>query len=418
MTYAVLTFGCRANQADSFDIEHEFLREGTSPAPPESADVVIINTCTVTAAADRAARRTIRRISRLNPAARIIATGCYATRQTGSVATLPGVARVVPNDRKLNLGALLGDGWLQARAHPAGSGAPPALRPGARGRTAFPLRVQAGCDERCAYCIVPFTRGPGRSRPLPVVVDQTRRLAAAGYKELWLTGVHLGAWGRDLSPRSGLIDLLRTLDREAGDVTFRLSSLEPMDCTVELVEFVARSGRFLPHLHLPLQHASDRMLAAMRRPYSLAQYRALVDGIRHRMPDAAIGTDLMTGFPGEGDADTELQLAYVEDAPFSYLHVFPYSERPGTEASRLAGKVPDGVARARAARLRGAATTIAARFAATQAGRVRHGLTLEDGSLVLTDNYLKVRIPPGLPRNQRVRVRLLGGTPLRGALVP
>jgi threonylcarbamoyladenosine tRNA methylthiotransferase MtaB len=215
-----------------------------------------------------------------------------------------------------------------------------------------------------------------------------------------------------------LIDLLRALERMDADVVFRISSLEPMDCTPAIVDLVASSGgRFAPHFHLPLQHASDRMLAAMRRPYTLDDYRRLVDAVHARLPDASIGSDMIVGFPGETDEDFGANVDYLPSSPLTHLHVFPYSDRPGTEASSMREKV-DGIAiRGRGIRLRQIGAGLTRRFHASQAGTTRPALTLEDGSLVVTDNYLKVRIPPGLPRNQRIRVRISeeGGT-LRGTV--
>ena len=206
-----------------------------------------------------------------------------------------------------------------------------------------------------------------------------------------------------------LLDLLRALDRLECDVTFRVSSLEPMDCSPEIVDVVARSGgRFAPHFHLPLQHASDRMLQRMRRPYTLDQYRRLVDGIVERLPHASIGSDVIVGFPGETDDDFELSAAYLAGSPLSHLHVFPYSDRPGTEAAAMPDRVPGPVTRVRGARVREIGSALTERFHLSQVGTDRPGLTLEDGTLVVTDNYLKVRIPAGLKRNERVRVRLTG----------
>ena len=234
------------------------------------------------------------------------------------------------------------------------------------------------------------------------------RAAEAGFKEIVLTGVHLGAYGRDLEPARSLADLLRALADHGGDASYRLSSLEPMDCTPAIVDLVATSRRFAPHFHLPLQHASDRMLRAMRRPYSLASYRRLVDTIRGRLPDAAIGTDVIVGFPGETESDFAQCLDLLEDSPLTSAHVFCYSDRPGTAAAGMTPKVHGETVKARAAALRGRARELARRFQLSQVGRVRRGLTLADGTLVVTDNYLKVRMPPGV-----VPERVRAGAPAR-----
>jgi threonylcarbamoyladenosine tRNA methylthiotransferase MtaB len=436
------------NQADSLRLEEDLRAAGGIESASRDADLVIVNTCSVTATADQGARQTIRRIARENPHARIVATGCYATRCSDEVAALPGVIRVVRNDEKL---AIVGQAFGPASTgacdeklalvgqafRPASTGARdeklalvgqafrPAstaardgdgpcgstIEPGVAGRTAFTIRAQTGCEERCAYCIIPSTRGASRSLPVAQLVREVARVADAGFKEVTIAGVHLGSYGRDLSPSFALIDLLRALEDVDGDVMFRISSLEPMDCTPEIVDFVSASGRFLPHFHLPLQHASDRMLAAMRRPYTLEYYRGLVDAIVARLPHASIGSDMIVGFPGETDEDFAANVAYLPSSPLTHLHVFPYSDRPGTEASAMRDKVHGAIVRDRGAQLRSIGAALSARFRAAQAGSIRPGLTLEDGTLVVTDNYLKVRIEPGTPRNTRVLVRLRSGSP-------
>jgi threonylcarbamoyladenosine tRNA methylthiotransferase MtaB len=410
--YAIHTFGCRVNQADSFEIEEALRARGASAAPPDDADVVVVNTCTVTGAADQGARNLIRRIARRNASARIVVTGCYATRAPDALALMPGVVQLVPNATK---GALVdavfgpreGDGPFGTR-----------LEPGVMGRTAYPLRVQTGCEESCAFCVVPSTRGPSRSLPIAGVLAEVERLVAAGYKELWLVGVHLGSYGRDLAPRTSLRALLGELDRAPGDVTFRISSLEPMDCAPGIVALVQRSGRFVPHFHLPLQHGCDRMLTGMRRPYSAGFYRALVGDIRACLPHASIGADVIVGFPGESEADAEAGEQEVAALPLSYLHVFPYSDRPGTAASAMTPKVAPDTVTARAARMREIGDRQVARFIASQVGATRPGLTIDDGTTVLTDNFLKVSIPAGLARNARVRVRIDTASPkLAGQVV-
>ena len=410
MKYSIVTFGCRVNQADSLRLEEELRARGGAESPARAADVVIVNTCSVTATADQGARQTIRRVARENPAARIVVTGCYATRCAGDVEALPGVIRVVHNDEKLNIVGLLADaGELTTSARFGGGGGPcgAALEPGVAGRTAFTLRVQTGCEERCSYCIIPTTRGSSRSIPIAEVVREVARVAASGFKEIAITGVHLGSYGHDLQPGGSLIALLRALCDLPYDVTFRVSSLEPMDCTPAIVALVAASGgRVAPHFHLPLQHASDRMLRQMRRPYTLDDYRRLIESIAGRLPHASMGTDLIAGFPGERDDDFEAFESFLPSATLSHLHVFPYSDRPGTEASSFRDKVAGPVIRERGARLRQIGAELSSRFIQAQIGTIRPGLTLEDGSLVVTDNYLKVRIAPGLKRNERVRVRV------------
>jgi threonylcarbamoyladenosine tRNA methylthiotransferase MtaB len=410
MKYTIITFGCRVNQADSLRLEEEFRGRGGVPTSTAEAELIVVNTCSVTATADQGARQTIRRAARENPSSRIVVTGCYATRCEEDVRALPNVVHVVRNAEKHELAGRFAEG-----DGPCGA----AIEPGVAGRTAFTLRVQTGCEERCSYCIIPTTRGAARSLPIVDVLCDVQRVADAGFKEVALTGVHLGSYGRDLRPQASLVELLRALQGLDCDVVFRLSSLEPMDCTPDIVDLIAASGgRVAPHFHLPLQHASDRMLEAMRRPYTLAYFRALVDRIHSLLPHASIGTDMIVGFPGETDADFAANLGYLPSSPLTHLHVFPYSDRPGTVASEMRGKVDGVLIRDRGMRLRSIGADLTRRFHASQHGAIRPGLTLEDGTLVVTDNYLKVRIPAGLPRNRRVNVRVSDvGSALVGELV-
>jgi threonylcarbamoyladenosine tRNA methylthiotransferase MtaB len=408
--YAVLTFGCRVNQADSLAIEGRLLARGAAPVPPDEADVVVVNTCSVTATADQGARQTIRRVVRNNPAVRVIVTGCYASRAPEDVASLPNVARVVPNSHKDELFAALGDVWSELERGKFVEGDGPcggdALAPGVAGRTAFTLRVQTGCDEQCSYCIIPTTRGRGRSKPPDDVIADVRRAVAAGYREIALTGVHLGSYGRDLSAPSSLVRLLWRLVQEPEDVLFRVSSLEPMDCTADLVDLAASSSKIAPHFHLPLQHGADSMLRAMRRPYTTAYYRNLVTRIASLMPHAAIGSDVIVGFPGESDDDFAEGLSVLRSLPLSHVHVFPYSDRPGTEASRLHPKVAGTVIRDRGRRVRELGTELTRRFRHTQQGTTRRALVVDDGWSAVTDNYVKVRLVDQRERNTWVRVTL------------
>jgi threonylcarbamoyladenosine tRNA methylthiotransferase MtaB len=403
--YSIVTFGCRVNQADSLRLEEALLARGATESPAAKADVVIVNTCSVTATADQGARQTIRRIARDNPSARIVVTGCYATRRPDELAALPNVVRVVRNETKTDLVAEL----TTAERFGNGGGACGAtIEPGLAGRTAFTLRVQTGCEEQCSYCIIPATRGAASSVPLADVLREVVRITSAGFKEIAVTGVHLGSYGRDLGPRSSLRDLLEALGEIDADVTFRISSLEPMDCTPDIVELTAASGgRFAPHFHLPLQHASDRILAVMRRPYTLDGYRRLVDSIAGRLPHASIGSDMIVGFPGETDDDFACNVEYLQRAPLTHLHVFPYSDRPGTAASRMSGKVPGSVIRQRGLELRAISRRLSDRFRDSQCGTIRPGLTIENGETIVTDNYLKLKVAAGLPRNVRVNVRVL-----------
>ena len=411
MKYAVVTFGCRVNQADSLEIEGALLAHGATCVPAADADLVVVNTCSVTASADQGARQTVRKIARQNPGARIVVTGCYATRRPDELRALPGVVRVVPNPDKDQPGAWTLEPDVTTSDRYAGlddgpCGAP--LAPGTAGRTAFTLRVQTGCDQECSYCIIPGTRGAGRSKPLSWVRDAVESAVRAGYREIALCGVHLGSYGRDLPQRSSLAELVGMLSEWRGDVLFRVSSLEPMDCAAEIVDAVAGSPRLAPHVHLPLQHGDDAMLRLMRRPYTAGYYEGLVQRIAAAIPGVSIGTDVIAGFPGETDAQADALASLLERLPLSHVHVFPYSDRPGTEASTMPDKVDGLVVRARAARLRTIGDRLSARFRASQIGKVRRALVVDDGSSAVTDNYLKLALDRPCLRNSWVEVLVEG----------
>jgi threonylcarbamoyladenosine tRNA methylthiotransferase MtaB len=411
--FAVLTFGCRVNQADSLAVENGLLAAGAETAAADRADVIIVNSCSVTSTADQGTRQAVRRAARENPHARLIVTGCYASRCPGEIASLPGVARVVGNAEKEALPRIVmqvcEDPVTTTRERFAPDGDGPCglhLRPGSAGRTAFTLRVQTGCDEPCAYCIIPSTRGSPVSRPLEWVLDQLERACAAGYREITLTGVHLGAYGRDLSPSRSLAELLdraAALDRDA---LIRIGSLEPMDCTPEVLAVFARGGRLAPAFHLPLQHASDRILRAMRRPYSLERYDSLVASVRQRLPQASIGSDVIVGFPGETDDDFRCLQDYLDRSPLSHLHVFPYSDRPGTEASRMGDRVEGAIIRDRAQTIRAVGRVLAARFRQAAARAIHRALVVGDGTAAVTASGLHVQLVTPRRRNEWVEIRI------------
>lgn len=394
MKYAIVTFGCRVNQADSLVIEDRLRARGATEAPADHADLVVVNTCSVTAGADQGARQTIRRIVRSNPDVQVMVTGCYATRRPDEVGALPNVTMVVPNSEKDQFD------FTTAQRFGDGDGAcGGALAPGVAGRTALTLRVQTGCEEQCSYCIIPQTRGASRSRPLPEIIDDLRRAIAAGYKEIAITGVHLGSYGRDLPDRPSLTTLVRALGEWPADVLFRISSLEPMDCTAEIVDSVAASPRLAPHFHLPLQHGSDSLLRAMRRPYSVSYYADLVSRIRTAIPHASIGSDVIVGFPGEEAHHFDEMREVLNRLPLTHLHVFPYSDRPGTAATAMHPKVDGCDIRERGREIRAIGARMASTFRAAQAGHTRRALVVDDGMSAVTDNYLKVRLDAPRARN-------------------
>jgi threonylcarbamoyladenosine tRNA methylthiotransferase MtaB len=418
---AITTLGCKVNQADADALMRQLSELAVQVPFDGPADLYLINSCTVTATADRQSRQLVHRARRRSPAGRVVLTGCLAVVGEGTQLLPDEVDAVFPPARHPELVAYA----RQLATEPGRSEA----RPGPRTGRARPfLKLQDGCDHACTYCIVPRARGRSRSVLDP---EQARaalgRLAAQGFGEVVLTGIHLGQYGQDLDPPLSLAGLLAALDG-AGPPRIRLSSIEPRELEPALVEIVAGSPRFCPHLHVPIQSGDDGNLAAMNRPYRSAEIRDLLQQLRERMPDAALGTDLIAGFPGETEAQFEASLDLVQRAPLTHLHVFPYSPRPGTPAAALP-QLPAAVRRQRAARLRQAGQDRLRAFAAAQLGQTREVLVeelpLQGGERLLsgvTDNYVRVLLPGDEAWvGQLVRVRLEallpGGVALRGARV-
>jgi len=469
--FYVQNFGCRATQADGAAIERQFLDQGLRPVPDSAeADIVVINTCTVTAQADRDARAAIRRLYRQNPERQIIVTGCYAQRAPQEVAALPGVSRVIGNSHKHELAKLIRQTSFvplselakervfvsDIFAHTELLAAP--VFDSANQRTRPNLKVQDGCDNRCSFCIIPSVRGHSRSLPLAEVIREVNALVEAGYREVVISGINLGRWGRDLhDPRrdsrprlSGRAQLAgaSTGAKEtvpysfASDTTelssaarsyrfenlihailaqtplekLRISSVEPMDWSNQLIALMAESTRIAKHAHVPLQSGSDSVLRRMHRRYRPWHYREKIEKIRAAMPAAAIGADVMVGFPAETDAEFEDTRRIIEELPFTYLHVFTYSARPGTPAAALPNQTPLHVARERNRILRDLAgekhglfmrsfigKTIEAITLNTHVGTAALGGPAEQSSAegfqpsstftsALADNYLKLRL--------------------------
>jgi threonylcarbamoyladenosine tRNA methylthiotransferase MtaB len=436
-TYHVENFGCRATQADGAALERQFEARGLALATAGQADLVILNTCTVTNSADQDARAAIRRVQRQNPLAKIIVTGCYAQRAPGEIAALPGVTAVIGNSHKHHLAELVLDektredtaflplSALTERqelgrensifvsdifAHTELLAAPVFESANANshesGRTRPNLKVQDGCDNRCSFCVIPSVRGDSRSLPLPKVIQEVNALVAAGFREVVISGINLGRWGRDLGARlpasrlrqSDFEDLLRTILSETSLEKLRISSVEPMDWTDDLISLVASSPRIAKHAHVPLQSGSDAVLRRMHRKYRPWHYREKIEKIRAAMPGAAIGADVMAGFPGETDAEFEATRRLIEDLPFTYLHVFTYSARPGTPAAAMPNQVPVHIARERNKILRDLAAEKKFAFMQSFVGRPIGAITLNvahdnsDGEFTetLTDNYQKL----------------------------
>src|SRR5882672_3873362 len=425
-TFFIEQFGCRATQADAAAIERQLLARGYAASPDAScADVVVVNTCTVTAAADLQARQAIHAIHRENPAARIVVTGCYAQRAPEELATLDGVSWVVGNSHKPEIPRLIGEmtplspqgpgaGFVSlatftrgeplattARGRPAASIAGessslvrgPAkiltgnileqrelffapVEGGEAGHTRPVLKIQDGCNSRCSFCVIPQVRGRSRSLAPDRVLKEIRKLAESGAREIVLSGINLGSYGRDLKPRAGLGELLRRIVDETPIERLRVSSIEPMDVTEDLIALFAASERLARHFHMPLQSGSDRILAAMHRWYRAEHYARRAELVREWLPDAAIGADVIAGFPGETEADHCATLALIERLPLTYLHVFSFSARPGTPAADLRDHVASADIARRARELRALGEKKKSEFLQAQAGRTMRVITL------------------------------------------
>jgi threonylcarbamoyladenosine tRNA methylthiotransferase MtaB len=397
--YFVQNFGCRATQADGAALESLLAAKGLDASSERAAaDLVVLNTCTVTTSADDDVRQTIRRVHRENPAARILVTGCYAQRAPEELAAMPGVQWVVGNSHKTQIAELVtlapegtpyhgnihvGDIFAQHDFLSA------PVEDAAGDRTRPNLKIQDGCNNRCSFCIIPFVRGRSRSAPAEQVVAQVRGLAER-YREIVLSGINLGRWGREPGSRMRLADLIRLLLAETGVERLRLSSVEPMDFSDDLLGLMTESPRIAKHVHAPLQSGSDRILRQMHRKYRPRHYADRVWKARRSMPEAAIGADVMVGFPGESEADFEESRAFIESLPFTYLHVFTYSERPGTPAATEAGSVPMLVRKERNRVLRELAAGKNLAFRQRMVGRTVSAVTLHQPGAALSENYLKL----------------------------
>lgn len=353
---AITTLGCKTNQYESAAMIEQLEQAGYLVVPfNEMPDIYVVNSCTVTARTDTETRRLIRRARRMNPLARIVATGCYAQVAPGELERMPELDSVLGNREKQEIAALLESTASKVSDIFSGQeGEPLKLSSFAEHTRAF-LQVQNGCNSFCSYCIVPYARGRSRSVLPGDVLEGVRTLALNGYKEIVLTGIHLGAYGMDLAPETSLTELIKKIDVERLVPRLRIGSLEPNEVDDKLLSLISESGIICPHLHLPLQSGSDTVLKRMGRQYTAAFFRELITKISTALPDAFIGVDIIAGFPGETEAEFEDTVILLEDLPVSDLHVFPFSSRPGTEAAGMTGQLPPRVIKERAACLRGIA---------------------------------------------------------------
>jgi threonylcarbamoyladenosine tRNA methylthiotransferase MtaB len=462
-SFYVENFGCRATQADGAAIARQFRDRGLNRAlSPSNAELVILNTCTVTASADQDARAAIRRIHRENPGCQIIVTGCYAQRAPEEIAALPGVTQVIGNSHKHQLAEIVAAPLpaFVPLASLAASPRPPRNDPRpifvsdifahtellaapvfegeatAGARTRPNLKVQDGCDNRCSFCVIPSVRGQSRSLPLTQVLAEVNALVASGYREVVLSGINLGRWGTDFPGHPGFArsagvgttreklgfeTLVAAILSETSLEKLRLSSIEPMDWSRQLIRMMAESGRIAKHAHVPMQSGSDRVLRLMHRKYRPWHYREKIETLRAAMPTAAIGADVMVGFPGESEADFDETRRMIDSLPLTYLHVFTYSSRPGTPSASMRDQVPVHRRRERNRILRDLAAEKKLAFTRGFGGQEIEAITLGSGALVptgmavearaadqpadgssvlgdqgfteaLTDNYLKLRL--------------------------
>jgi len=361
LKYTVITLGCKVNQYESAGLEESLKSRGWIPVSgQEAADLCIVNTCTVTGKASMQARQAVRRAVRSHPGARVVVTGCYAQTEPEALAGIEGVAAVIGQADKDKIPELIddavaaGNSDLESRHTDIRRVKSFASLPvsGFDHRTRPFLKVQDGCDAFCSYCIVPHARGRSRSMGINAVLDNLLRLNAGGYREVVLTGIHLGSYGQDHSPRTNLLDILSKIETSDFKGRIRLSSIEPLELTDDIIDLVGRSPKFCRHFHIPLQSGDDRILARMKRPYSAEVFRDRVARIIAKVPDAAIGVDTLIGFPGEDQEAFDNTLRMIRDLPVAYLHVFPFSRRKGTPAYHFPDQVPSDVVKPRCDRMR------------------------------------------------------------------
>ena len=445
--FHLTNFGCRASQADGAALKRQLLDAGLAEAASrDESEIAVLNTCTVTATADAEVRQIIRRIHRANPDCRILVTGCYAQRAAEEIAKLPGVAWVVGNSHKHTIADMVKkDSQVRIRdpaeqkteggSQKAEGGSPnsefrilnsqslkaiPAprlLTPDSRptvlvgeiteefhfapvladDHTRPMLKVQDGCDARCSFCIIPEVRGASRSMAPEKVIEQVRELEQQGYKEIVLSGINLGSYGKDLDRRITFLGLVERILSDTGIPRIRISSIELMDVSPALISLVAREPRMARHFHVPLQSGSDRILRAMNRRYWTRHYADRIQAIHQQIPNCGIGADVMVGFPGETEEDHATSVRFIESIPFTYLHVFPYSSRPGTAAAVRHDHLNGRIIHDRGQEMRAVMKLKRAAFLETQIGRILPSVTLDeeqDGERVaLSSNYLKLVLP-------------------------
>lgn len=409
------TLGCKLNFSESSTLAREFERGGYRRVEPsEPTDVAVINSCSVTEHADKKCRNIIRKIHRRNPNAIIAVTGCYAQLKPNDIANIEGVDIVLSNNDKGDLYRRVVELQNRGKAEVYSCSVENLTRFFAAyssgERTRSFLKVQDGCDYKCAYCTIHYARGSSRNIPISDIVKEAEEIAAAGQKEIVITGVNTGDFGRTTG--ESFIDLLRALDKVDGIERYRISSIEPNLITDEIIEFCAASPKFVPHFHIPLQSGSTRILGLMRRRYTADKYRDRIRKIRSLMPDAFLGVDVIVGFPGEGEEEFMETYNLLEEVGASFLHIFPFSERPGTPAVTMPNKVQSRIATERVERLEALSDRLHREFSTRYLGTERDVLfesTDREGDMLgYTDNYLRVRVAYDTSKiNTICRVRLI-----------
>jgi threonylcarbamoyladenosine tRNA methylthiotransferase MtaB len=403
--FKITTLGCKVNQAESDQIAAGMADACWLPVgDQQDADVCIINTCTVTRKASMQSRQAIRRAMRAHPKARILVTGCYAHTDPQTVSDIVGIRGVVSRADWQRIKSILSETELRLRkadeiksdsgSRPAGGAAGPV----ASARTRPFLKIQDGCDAFCTYCIVPHARGRSRSMPLSEVIENLSRLSDCGYHEVVLAGIHLGCYGRDLKPAASLFELLQQIENSRPPDRLRLSSIEPLELTEDIISLAAASSCICPHFHIPLQSGDNTILNRMGRPYTAEQFASIVNRVHELLPEAAIGTDVLVGFPSESEEAFEQARGLIKSLPLSYLHVFPFSARPGTPAAEMPGQIKPDVLKERSRKMRQLGTELRMAFYNRFRNRTLKVLveTSRDSSSGLlkglTANYLPVHL--------------------------
>lgn len=420
--FSLATLGCKTNQFESNAIEQQLKNAGFTKLPfEEGADLVVINTCTVTSKTDAQSRNLIRKARRYNSNCRVVVTGCYAQIDPDTLAGMDGVALVIGNEQKQSFVSTLIAANL---ATPNRNEEQSVSDRSISGRSRAFLQIQNGCDAFCSYCIIPFARGRSRSFAESDIIRQTQELEAAGYNEVVLTGIHIGGYGKELEPQRSLLELIQTLLQATTTIHLRLGSIEPNEIPAALIDLISTEVRISAHLHIPLQAGNDRILTAMNRHYQIEEFASFIGSIHDKIDKVGIGLDVITGFPGETEEEFEQSYQFIESLPIAYLHVFPYSIRPGTPAATMANQLTGNVIKERAERLRQLSSLKEKRFAEAMIGKTVTGI-IEEGSDAglfkgTCDNYQsiwirpngRVEIQPGQRLTLRISKELHKGLPI------